>query len=33
VQPAQRRGDIIPKERPWEARSIGVKTLIKDGDV
>ncbi len=33
VQPAQRRGDIIPKERPWEVRSIGVKTLIKDGDV
>ncbi len=32
AQPAQRRGDIIAKERPWEARSIGVKTLIKDGD-
>lgn len=33
AQPAQRRGDIIAKERPWEARSIGVKTLLKDGDV
>ena len=32
AQPAERRGDIIPKERPWEARSISVKTIIKDGD-
>ena len=32
AQPAERRGDIIPKERPWEARSIAVKTLLKDGD-
>lgn len=33
AQPAERRGDVIVRERPWEARSIGVKTLIKDGDV
>ena len=32
AQPAERRGDIIPKERPWEARSIAVKTLLQDGD-
>lgn len=33
VQRAERRGDIIQKARPWEARSIGVKTIIQDGDV
>jgi hypothetical protein len=31
AQPAERRGDIIRKEKPWEARSISVKTMIKDG--
>ena len=32
AQAAERRGDIIPKERPWETRSIAVKTIIQDGD-
>lgn len=31
AQPAERRGEIIPIERPWEQRGISVKTLIQDG--
>lgn len=31
AQPAERRHDIIPRERPWEKRSISVKTIIQDG--
>lgn len=29
---AERRGDIVPKERPWEARSLTLRTLLQDGD-
>lgn len=31
AQPAERRGDVIPLERPWEERGVSVKTLIQDG--
>ena len=30
AQRAERRRDMIPKECPWEARSIAVKTIIRD---
>lgn len=32
AQKAERRANVIPKERPWEARSISVKTMVRDGD-
>ena len=31
AQSAERLGEIIPIERPWEERGISVKTLIQDG--
>ena len=32
AQKAERRANVIPKERPWEARSISVKTMVQDED-